>query len=103
MKPAAWSSHGFWTVFATCGQGILSTFVTGTEAPETGSAPYTFPGPNPWAVWTGTSFAAPQVTGALAWRIQHRGASPQRALDTLADDGHPVPDYGQALDILPGH
>ena len=103
MQPAPWSSHGFWTAFATCGQGILSTFVTGTEAPQTGSAPYVFPGPDPWALWTGTSFAAPQVTGTLAWRIQDRDLSPHRALDTLADEGYPIPDYGQALDILPGH
>jgi subtilisin family serine protease len=103
MQQTPWSSHGFWITCSTVGQGILSTFVVGTEAPEIGSAAYTFNRPNPWAVWSGTSFAAPQITGALAWQVQFRAASPRQALDTVLAEGRPIPDFGQAVHILPGH
>ena len=103
LQPTPWSSRGFWITCSTVGQGILSTFVVGTEAPEIGSAAYTFDRPNPWAVWSGTSFAAPQITGVLAWQVQFRGASPRQALDTLLAEGRPIPGFGQAMHILPGH
>ena len=58
-------------------------------------------GPDAWAVWSGTSFAAPQIAGALA-RLYEDGYPLRKALQTLLAAGLPVPEYGQALKILPG-
>ena len=75
MLPALWSSRGFWVTCSTIGQGLCSTFVDGTESPLITLSPVppglphaavTFTGDPPWAYWSGTSFAAPQITGAVA-------------------------------------
>jgi hypothetical protein len=55
-----------------------------------------------WAVWTGTSFAAPQIAGAVARLCQERQMAPRAALEELLSRGKPVKDFGVALDILPG-
>jgi subtilase family serine protease len=52
-------------------------------------------------VWSGTSFAAPQLAGALA-RL-HDSSEPLRdTLRRLLAAGRPIPDFGQSLKILPG-
>jgi hypothetical protein len=58
-------------------------------------------GPDSWAVWSGTSFTAPQVTGELARLRQEEGLKPREALHRLLAEGEPLPDFGQALRILP--
>ena len=59
-------------------------------------------GADAWAAWSGTSFAAPQITGALA-RLHEQYQYPLReALRRLLAAGRPVPDFGQAIKILPG-
>jgi len=63
--------------------------------------PDTF-GPDPFARWSGTSFAAPQVAGAVARLAQEYDLTPRQALARLLSSGKPVPDFGQALSILPG-
>jgi hypothetical protein len=65
------------------------------------ATPFDF-GADAWATWTGTSFAAPQITGALARLHEEYGYPLREALDRLLDAGQPVPGYGQALKILPG-
>jgi|GEM_PF-547060 hypothetical protein len=104
MLPAQWSSHGFWVTCSAVGQGIWSNFVAGRESPLETSAPVEFARhPEPWAVWSGTSFAAPQITGILAHRYQPgAGRSLRHVLRDLLESGHPVPGFGQALRILPG-
>ena len=79
---ADWSTHGHWVTCSCVGSGVVSTFVPGDEdsdftrlrpipdnqAPGS-QAPdhYPFPGTvDSWAVWSGTSFAAPQVAGAIS-------------------------------------
>lgn len=101
LHPTAWSSRGFWVDCATVGEGILSTFVQGTESYEFTADPDEF-GPDAFARWSGTSFAAPQVAGAVARRVLERGSTPRQALADLLASGTPVPDFGQALEILPG-
>ncbi len=73
MQPAQWSTRGFWVTCSTIGQGLHSTFVEGRESPLADQVPHDF-GPDSWAIWSGTSFAAPQLTGALA-RL-HDGSEP---------------------------
>jgi thermitase len=101
LSGAQWSSRGSWVRFATIGEGIRSVFVAGQESPVFDPEPDTFPG-DAWAVWTGTSFAAPQVTGAIARISQEQGLSAREAVDLLDRLGVPVPGFGSAMQILPG-
>jgi hypothetical protein len=101
LLPAPWSSHGFWVTCSTIGHGVRSTYVEGQESPLLVPTPFDF-GPDAWATWSGTSFAAPQITGALARLHEEYGYPLREALDRLLAAGQPVPGYGQALTILPG-
>jgi subtilisin family serine protease len=102
LQPSLWSSRGSWVDCSTIGEGVLSTYVPGRESPLTTSTPYVFEAPDPWALWTGTSFAAPQIAGVLARTYQDSGIHPRAALDLLLATGQPIPDFGQAVRILPG-
>jgi subtilisin family serine protease len=104
LLPSQWSSHGFWVTCSAIGQGILSNFVAGRESPLETPTPVEFSrDPEPWAVWSGTSFAAPQITGVLARLYQPGGPRSLRdVLRELLESGNPVSGFGQALQILPG-
>ncbi|WP_456787502.1 S8 family peptidase [Cellulomonas sp. P5_C5] len=101
LRPSTFSSRGWWVDCATVGEGILSTYVQGEQSPAFTDDPETF-GPNAFARWTGTSFAAPQVTGAIARIAQTRGISARQAYVQLLAAGRPLPDFGQTFSILPG-
>jgi hypothetical protein len=101
MLPSQWSSHGFWVTCSTIGQGVRSTYVEGRESPLVYPEPDDF-GKDAWAVWSGTSFAAPQITGAVARLHQSNGYPLREALARLLAAGQAIPDFGQALKILPG-
>jgi hypothetical protein len=101
MMPSSWSTRGFWVTCSTIGQGLISTYVQGRESNLADSAPHDF-GANAWAVWSGTSFAAPQITGALARLHEKHGYPLREALARLLAAGRPLPEFGQALRILPG-
>jgi subtilisin family serine protease len=101
MTPAPWSSHGFWVTCSAIGQGICSTFVEGKLSPLESQVPIAF-GPDALARWSGTSFTAPQVVGAIARLCQEEGIQPRAALRQLLAAGSPLPDFGSALRILPG-
>jgi hypothetical protein len=84
------------------GEGVVSTYVEGRR-PGAGAALPTVFATDAWASWTGTSFAAPQVAGAVAERCAAEpGTTPRQALAALLAGGRPTPDFGQALQILPG-
>jgi subtilisin family serine protease len=101
MLPSTWSTRGFWVTCSTIGQGLRSTYVEGRESYLVDADPHDFP-LDAWAVWSGTSFAAPQITGALA-RLHEKYEYPLReALVRLLAAGRPIPQFGQALKILPG-
>ncbi|TWH73584.1 S8 family peptidase [Modestobacter roseus] len=59
---SAWSNRGPWVDLAAPGHELLSTFVDGTLTDADGTA-QTYTG---WARWSGTSFAAAVVAGAIA-------------------------------------
>lgn len=65
--PAAFSNYGPWVKACAPGVDLLSTFFRGfegrTPAGDAGVDPDNFDG---WALWSGTSFSAPVVAGALA-------------------------------------
>jgi hypothetical protein len=101
LKPTDWSSRGHWVDCSTIAEGVLSTYVEGQESFEIDPRPDRFPR-DAWAVWTGTSFAAPQVAGAVARLCQEQHLTPRAALKELLSRGKPVKDFGVALEILPG-
>lgn len=96
-----WSNRGFWVTCSTVGEGLLSTYPQGIESPEIDPQPDTFPA-DAWALWTGTSFAAPQIAGAVARLADEGNMSPRDALRRLLSSGRPIPDFGVAVRILPG-
>ena len=64
--------------------------------PGTGSAACQRP-----PISVATSFTAPQVAGELARLCQEEELKPREALSRLLAQGEPLPDFGQALQILP--
>ncbi len=100
-RPSAWSSRGFWVDFSTIAEGQMSTYVEGDESPEIDPYPDHF-GPDPWAVWTGTSFAAPQIAGAVARLSYERDVTSREALRALYAAGTRIADFGYAVRLLPG-
>ena len=82
-------------------EGVVSTYVEGKESPELDLQPDTY-GPDPWAFWSGTSFAAPQVAGAVARLRQEGSPSVSQALRDLLASGRPLLGYGQAIELLQG-
>ncbi len=94
---APWSTHGPWVTCSTTGEAVLSTYVTGTEDPAYDPAGEAF-GPDAWAWWTGTSFAAPQVAALVASRARTSGSSLADALAAvLATAARQDPAYGALL------
>lgn len=99
-EPAPFSSHG--KDFVDCsavGVGVVSTFVAGLMPPEaTPTVPdYTFPA-NAWAVWSGTSFSAPQVAAAIAARCGADPAlTPRAAYDQLIQGEPELAGYGAVV------
>ncbi|HEX6326632.1 MAG TPA: S8/S53 family peptidase [Jiangellaceae bacterium] len=100
LSPAGWSSRGAWVDVCTIGEGVRSTFVPGIESPVTDPRREEFP-ENAWALWSGTSFAAPQVAGAIAKIALDDGVTPTEAKRRLLEGAREVPLYGKQVEILP--
>ena len=101
LYPTEWTNRGFWVDCAVVGQGVLSTFVPGHESELEDKEPEVW-GENPWALWSGTSFAAPQVAAAVARRIAEAGGTTHEALAWLFSQAPKIPDVGHVLQLLPG-
>ena len=105
LTPAAFSSSGDWVRCSTVGVGVVSTFVQGKLPPEPidNVADVIF-GSDPWAVWSGTSFSAPQISGAVAVLCSADPAlAPRTAFENQLIAGRPTQSgYGAILKILPG-
>jgi hypothetical protein len=103
LRPAPFSSHGSWLTCSTVGVGVVAPFVGGTLPPEPDPnfGDQTF-GADAWAMWTGTSFAAPQVSAAVARLCHEHGLAPRAALDLLLADRPHLDGYGRVLPLLPG-
>jgi hypothetical protein len=100
LTPAPWSSYGD-VRFSTVAEGIRSTYVTGVESPVFDPQPDDF-GTDAWAIWSGTSFAAPQIAAAIARVAAEEGIAPRDAADRLDEFGKPIAGYGKAVRILEG-
>jgi hypothetical protein len=86
--PALWSNYGDWVDACAPGTDLVSSFFTGWDGqfPEiNGADPDEFHG---WAVWSGTSFAAPVVVAALAREMVTGGCSASEAVNRLIKAPH---------------
>jgi subtilisin family serine protease len=89
--PADWSNFGEDMVkFSARGTGVISTFVEGIDD---GGDKFT---KDDYGVWTGTSFAAPQVAAAIALRMG-TSTSVDDAVDALVAIGDKTTNHGHAL------
>lgn len=103
LTPVLWSNHGFWLDCSAVGVGITSTFVEGNEPhTENGAEVIEHFDRNSWALWSGTSFSAPQIAGGVAQLCQLSNVPPPVALAQLLDGRPTLPGYGQVVRILPG-
>jgi hypothetical protein len=104
LQPAPWSTRGEWVTFSCVGVGVASTYVEGVTEHDLGHQQRF--GPDPWALWSGTSFSAPQVTGALADLMMVERITAPQAVERLLAEGRrdpALPDFGVILEILPGN
>jgi Subtilase family len=100
---APWSNYGDWVDCSSVGVGITSTFVEGYEPhTENGVVVTEYFGLNSWALWSGTSFSAPQIAGAVAQLCQLNNITPQDALTELFNGRQNLPGRGYVVTILPG-
>jgi hypothetical protein len=82
---APFTNYGPWVDACTAGVDLTSVFFegwNGDEPPVDGADPDEFEG---WAVWSGTSFAAPRVVAALASQVA-AGSTPRQAVKDLILD-----------------
>jgi subtilisin family serine protease len=101
---AEWSSRGDTVTCSVPGQGVVSTYVEGTETEQRAPLHQDTFGANAWATWSGTSFAAPQITGAVALIMQGEdwNGTPMDAFRQLMKAGEGLlPGYGTSIAILP--
>ena len=94
--PAPFTNYGPWVDCYAPGVDLVSAF-TEWQGPIPGSASASFQG---WATWSGTSFAAPKVSGKVASMIAS-GMTAQQAADALVHDpARPYrADLGRFLDL----
>lgn len=99
MTPATFSSRGAWVKCSTIAAGVRGPYVEGQESGDWDDDPETWQA-NTWAQWTGTSFAAPQVSGAVAKLAGSSGTPLTQALANLLAGGSAVAGFGTAVRIL---
>jgi subtilisin family serine protease len=96
--PASFSNYGPWVDCYAPGADVQGAFDDWSGAvPTVPQSTETFKG---WATWTGTSFAAPKVAGAIAAKVGPT-VSAQQAADALVHDpSRPIlADYGRFLNL----
>lgn len=86
-EAASFSNHGDWVDACTVGEDVCSAFVTLDETAQAAT----------FARWSGTSFAAPAVTGLIARSIGENGGSPQAAITALMSDSRQEPGLGAVI------
>lgn len=107
--PAPFTNYGPWVDACAPGVDVVSTFfderrqqLTGADLPPgpstLGPLAVTFPG---YGRWSGTSFAAPKVAGAIAAAATTWGISATAAADRLVRDWrlYRVPDLGVVVNV----
>ncbi len=102
--PAPFTNYGPWVRACAPGVDIVSTFFQGFNGSEPvppggGGDPDDFSG---WARWSGTSFSAPVVAGALARRILTDGCTAEEAVSRVVDAPAlmRIPNLGTVVNVI---
>jgi subtilisin family serine protease len=92
---AAFSNYGWWVDACALGDRVTSSFFDFDSQDAGGDRDFTG-----YATWSGTSFAAPRVAGAIAALAAQRGYSAAEAATELLDPAArpSVPDLGVLVD-----
>jgi subtilisin family serine protease len=85
-RPARFSNFGDWVDCCARGEGLVNAYASGRYRSERGDV-RSFDG---LATWSGTSFAAPLVAGAIAARMDGGRLSPAEARDRVLAEAGPV-------------
>ena len=85
-RRAGFSNFGPWVQACADGDRIVSTFVTGQVLTDSDGDGQRDVFDEPYAHWSGTSFAAPQVAAALAVRMSTHGETAREAAHALVLD-----------------
>jgi len=81
-KWTSWSNRGDWIDFAACGERVLSTYISDVQL-DNGVFSEDVPGRR-FAEWSGTSFSAAVVSGAIAAKMTESGGrSAKQAVEEL--------------------
>jgi subtilisin family serine protease len=93
---APFSNYGWWVDACTLGEKVTSSFFSYTD--HTMSGVEQFGG---YASWSGTSFAAPRVAGAIAAKAAADGSSASAAASAVIDPNtaRSMPDLGVLVDV----
>jgi hypothetical protein len=82
-----------WVTCSAIGEEVRSTFLHIDLPTEEGpQGPHDFADHNSWAVWQGTSFAAPKVAAAIADELEGANNDALRAWDNAKTRHNPLPD-----------
>ncbi|MDP3714092.1 MAG: S8 family serine peptidase [Mycobacteriales bacterium] len=82
-RRAAFSNFGPWVDACAEGDRLRSTYVIGTTTTDSDGDGNDDEFVEPNALWSGTSFAAPQVAAAVARRMSTHGESSREAVEAL--------------------
>ena len=85
-RRAGFSNYGPWVDACADGDRLLSTFIEGEVATDSDADGQRDQFGEPFAYWSGTSFAAPQVAAAIAVRMSQAGESARAAAAALVRD-----------------
>jgi subtilisin family serine protease len=91
-RPARWSNRGHWVDFSVPADGVVSTYVQGVRATTDSIVEYS----GPYAAWSGTSFAAPQIAGRIA-ALLSEGKDASEAVAILRRESRPAGDAGRVF------
>ena len=107
LDRSSFSNYGWWVDACAVGEGISSSFVSFDHSKDSGDRDFFG-----YAVWSGTSFAAPNVAGGIAAlaAMKEEDVSVAEAADVILDqDTNPtMPDLGvivsdEALGLSPAN
>lgn len=85
-RKAPFSTHGFWTDVAAPGEAILSTYTTRGPFAE----------PAGYRVLSGTSMAAPYISGVVGLILSHHPAFGPEQIDAVIEQGVDIPNETSA-------
>jgi Subtilase family len=83
--PAWFSNYGDWVRACAPGVDVVSAFFASFDGLEVPSAGRDIDSFRAWATWSGTSFAAPAVVGALVREMRATSCTQAEAVDRLID------------------